>query len=132
MFGRSRQFEICCDAPPYGVVRACEKCGYCSPLDVRWCRLSHFVSGEGQRRDDIGLRLWHWLFGKRKPRVKTCTCGQRLPVLKKVGFTFLCRKAGDYLLGQCPRCRTMFWDEALLLPAWMEDSVAGLTDSGEM
>lgn len=132
MFGRPRQFEICCDAPSYGIVRACEQCGFSSPLDVRWCRMSHFVNGAGQRKGSFGSRLWQWFFGKRKPKVRTCTCGQPLPVLKKVGFTFLCKKVGDYLLGQCPRCRTMFWDEALPLPAWMEDGVAGLMDAGEM
>jgi len=46
MFRQSMQLEICCDAPPYGIVRACAKCGFASPLDVRWCRLSHFVNGK--------------------------------------------------------------------------------------
>jgi hypothetical protein len=132
MFSQLGRPEICCDAPPYGIVRACEKCGFSSPLDVRWCRLSHFVNRAGQREGTIGLRFWQWLFGKPKLKARACTCGQPLPHLKEVGFTFLSKKAGDYLLGQCPRCRTMFWDEALPLPAWMEDSVAGLTDSVEM
>lgn len=132
MLGPSRQFEICCDAPPYGVVRACEKCGFSSPLDVRWSRMSRFLSAEGQQKGNVGIRLWRWLLGKRNARVRTCTCGQPLANLKKYGFTFLSRKFGDYLLGQCQRCLTMVWDEALPLPAWMEEGMAGLTDSVEI
>jgi hypothetical protein len=122
MFGRSGPFEICCDAPPYGIVRACARCGLRSPLDVRWCRLSHFVAGGGQREGGFGMRLWRWLFGGRKPPT-TCTCGQPLPGLKHYGFIFRSEKVGDYLLGQCRRCRTVFWDEALPLARWAEDGV---------
>jgi hypothetical protein len=132
MFSQLGRLEICCDAPPYGIVRACEQCGFCSPLDVRWCRLSHFVAGGGQWKGSFGSRLWQWFFGKRKPKAKTCTCGRPLPHLKVVGFTFLSKKAGDYLSGQCRRCRTMYWDETLALPEWMEESVVKLTDSMEI
>jgi hypothetical protein len=125
MFGRFRQFEICCDAPPYAVVRACKGCGFRSPLDVRWCRMTHFLNGEGHCKGIIVLRLWHWLFGTRKAKKKTCTCGQPLPALKKYGFTFLSKKVGDYFMGQCRRCRTVFWDEALPLPAWVKEGVLG-------
>jgi hypothetical protein len=31
---------LCCDAPPYPIVKACEDLGFLSPLDVRWARLS--------------------------------------------------------------------------------------------
>jgi predicted RNA-binding Zn-ribbon protein involved in translation (DUF1610 family) len=132
MLDRFVQFDICCDAPPYGVVHACEKCGFHSPLDVRWCRMSRFLSAEGQRRGNVGVRLWQWFFGKPKPKARTCTCGQPLPGLKKYGFTFLSQKVGDYFLGQCQRCRTMFWDDALPLPSWMEEDMGGLMDSVEM
>jgi hypothetical protein len=131
MFSRFRRFETCCDAPPYGVVRACEGCGFHSPLDVRWCRLSHFLNGEGQRKRSFGIRLWRWLFGKRNQK-NTCSCGQPLPDLKEYGFTVLSKKVGDYLLGQCSRCRTVFWDEALPLAAWMEKGVVGFADFWEM
>jgi len=132
MFSRSGQLEIWCDAPPYAVVRACKRCGFHSPLDVRWCRLSRFLNGQGHRKGIFVLRLWHWLFGRRRPREHTCTCGQPLPGLKKYGFSFLSKKVNDYLLCQCRCCRTIFWDAAMPLPAWMEDGVAGLTDSLEM
>jgi hypothetical protein len=38
---------------------------------------------------------------------------------------------GDYLLGQCCRCRTMFWAEAVPIPVSAKDGVVELTDSLE-
>jgi hypothetical protein len=122
MFGRFRQLQIWCDAPPYAVVRACKGCGFHSPLDVRWCRISHFLK---ERRSILGVRLWRWLFGGSRPKEHTCTCGQPLPRLKKYGFSFLSIKGGDYLLGQCRRCRTIFWDAAVPLPACVQRGVFG-------
>jgi hypothetical protein len=132
MLGRSGQFEMCCDASPYAIVRACEQCGFCSPLDVRWCRISHFLRGEGQREGNFGLRLWGWVFGRGRRKPTTCTCGQSLPDLKQYGFTCLSRKVGDYLLGQCRRCRTVFWDVPPPVPAWMEEGEVRFTDLWEM
>jgi hypothetical protein len=91
--------------------------------------MSRFLNGE--ERGVSVRRLWNWLFGWSRRKEHVCTCGQPLPDLKKYGFTFASQKVGDYLLGQCRRCRTMFWDEALPLPAWLGDGVAGLTDSLE-
>jgi hypothetical protein len=125
MLSRFGPLEIWCDAPPYAVVLACKRCGFRSPLDVRWSRMSRFLDAERQRRRIFVLRLWNWLFGRGRPREHTCTCGQPLPGLKEYGFFFLSKKVDDYLLGQCRRCRTIFWDAALLHPAWMEDGVLG-------
>src|SRR5580693_7139879 len=108
MLSRFEQLEIWCDAPPYAVVRACKGCGFHSPLDVRWCRMSEFLKGEGQRWGIFGFRLWQWLFGRSKSKERTCSCGQPLPSLKKYEFSFLSKRIGDYLLGQCRRCRTIF------------------------
>jgi hypothetical protein len=38
-------------------------------------------------------------------------CGHVLPTLEKYAFTFAFGKVVDFLLGQCHRCRTMFWEE---------------------
>jgi hypothetical protein len=132
MFSRIKQLDICCDAPPYGVVRACKGCGFHSPLDVRWCRMSHFVAGERQRKGNIGIRLWQWFFGRTKPKPITCSCGQPLPELKEYGFTYSSKAVGDYLMGQCRRCRTVFWDVPLLVPTWMEEGVVRVTIPLEM
>jgi hypothetical protein len=112
MFSALRGFEICCDAPPYGVVRACEKCGLDTPLDVRWCRRSDFVRGAGHWRAGFCSRLWQWFCGNGNSAVSICSCGQPLPKAETYSFSFLHRKVGDYLLGQCARCRTVFWDQA--------------------
>jgi hypothetical protein len=93
--------------------------------------MSRFLKGEGHRKAIFALRLWHWLLGLGRPKERTCTCGQPLPDLKKYGFSFLSEKVGDYLLGQCRRCRTIFWDTAVPLPAWVKEGVVGLTDSLE-
>jgi hypothetical protein len=129
MSDQTEQFEVCCDAPPYGIVRACEGCGLRAPLDVRWCRLTHFLDAEGQRKVPFGVRVWRWLLGRTGRQAKTCTCDQPLPDMKKYGFTLCSKKVGDYLLGQCG-CGTVFWDEAFPVPAWLEQGVVELTDDG--
>lgn len=123
MFSRFKQPEIWCDAPPYAVVRACEECGFHAPLDVRWCRISGFCSSTGEDQGRLVYRLWQWLFRSGRRVERSCTCGQPLPDLKKHTLSVLSEKVGDYLLGQCQRCHTMFWDAAVPLPAWMEEGV---------
>src|SRR5713101_8220464 len=103
MFARLGKLEIRCDAPAYTVVEACEKLGYHSPLDVRWLRLSHFLNKQGQTP-------WQWLFGRSQSRVINCPCGHAMPAFENYTFTFITQKVVNYLLGQCPRCRTMFWE----------------------
>jgi hypothetical protein len=100
--------DIECDAPFYCVVEACGKLGFQSPLDVRWCRISNFVGGQVS----VGFRLLRWLFGGSQFPETTCSCGQPLPAMKSYTCVFESAKEGHYLLGQCRRCRTMFWEEA--------------------
>jgi hypothetical protein len=73
------------------VVGACQKVGFRSPLDVRWCRLSHFLAARSSR-----------LNSRR---------GAQVFELEKYAITFVLEKVADYLLGQCRRCGTMFWEE---------------------
>jgi hypothetical protein len=100
--------EICCDAPPFDVVRACGRLGFHSPLDVRWCRMSHFLADKG---GPFGSCLWEWVFAAVGSREKPCTCGEPLPTLEQYAITLACNQVADYLLGQCPLCRTIFWEE---------------------
>jgi len=123
MFSRLGHLEVWCDAPPYAVVQACKECGFHSPLDVRWCNMSRFLNCEGHRQDAFGIRLWQWLCGRTNRRERTCTCGQPLPALNQYGFSFLSEKGDDYLLGQCRRCRTIFWDAAVPLPEWVKEGI---------
>jgi hypothetical protein len=102
--------DIECDAPLYSVVEACGTLGFQSPLDVRWCRTSNFLGR--QLVPDGGFHPLRWLFGSSRSSKTTCTCGQPRPELGPCTFKFESGKEGHYLLGQCPRCRTMFWEEA--------------------
>ena len=107
MFKILGPIDIECDAPDYSFVKTCEKLGFQSPLDVRWCRTSHFVGSQ----PSAGSRLLRWLFGGSQSPRTTCTCGQPLPKMKNYACTFESGKEGRFLLGQCCRCRTMFWEE---------------------
>jgi hypothetical protein len=99
-----------CDAPPYPIVKACRKAGFHSPEDVRWCRLGRFLNLRSRWHDVLSFRFWKWLTRAEQPRRESCSCGQSLPRLVPVSFT---RESGEeisYNLGQCYRCRTMFWE----------------------
>src|SRR5262249_3128658 len=109
MVCRLGPIDVCCDAPLYAVVRACAGLGFHAPLDVRWCRLSHFLREHGVPPEPAGNRLWRWLLGRRRPE-RTCSCGEPLPVLGVYGTPGCPEGVGDYLLGQCRRCRTIFWE----------------------
>jgi hypothetical protein len=108
MAGPLHPLDIDCDAPPFPVVGACQKVGFRSPLDVRWCRLSHFLAGRSGRPS---TRRGAQVFDTKPARRKTCTCGEPLPGLEKYAITFVLEKVADYRLGQCRRCGTMFWEE---------------------
>jgi hypothetical protein len=111
MAGRFGPIKIYCDAPPDPVVQKCERLGFESPLDVRWCRLSHFLNENGEPRGALGLPPWKWFFARSRRKERTCTCGRTLPVLAEYTFPFAWGEIGTYFLGQCHRCGTMFWEE---------------------
>ena len=112
MFSRLGPIDIECDAPLYSVVEACEGLGFQSPLDVRWCRMSHVLRGQRELGGVVGFHPLRWLFGSSQPAKTICTCGQPLPPMERYTFTFASEKEAHYLLGQCCRCRTMYWEEA--------------------
>ncbi len=91
--------DILCDAPPYPVVKACAGLGFEEPQDVRWSRLD-------RRRPPRPAGLFPWL----RSAAPRCTCGQPLPALESYTFTFTSGSQAQYYLGQCPRCRTIYWD----------------------
>jgi hypothetical protein len=99
--------EICCDAPPYAIVRACENLGFQSALDVRWCRMTN----RPQPNSILRAIPWRWLFGRRSSEVATCTCGQPLPELESYTFLFDAEVGPTYGFGQCGRCKTIYWDQ---------------------
>jgi hypothetical protein len=114
MFGFSQlgPIEINCDAPSYKIVEACRKIGLETPEDVRWCRRSQFVHTAARWKGFFSADSWKRLLGRAPDDAKKCSCGARLPSLDRVTFTFTTGTEAIYLLGQCLRCRTIFWDEA--------------------
>ena len=103
--------EVECDAPSYAVVRACRSIGVHSPEDVRWCRLSHYLS-QGGWKGLFQALTWNNLLGRGETDEKCCSCGVGLPLLEKVTFTFTSGRQESYLMAQCQRCGTVFWEEA--------------------
>jgi hypothetical protein len=100
--------DIRCDAPPFPVIGACQRLGFRSPLDDRWYRLSQFLAARSSRPSTPPGAQG---FDSKRTQETTCTCGESLPNLEKYAITFVLEKVADYLLGQCPRCGTMFWEE---------------------
>lgn len=101
--------EIDCDAPEYSVVRACSALGFRDPLDVRWCRLEHLPPEPRGLRAVLSPRRWARFFGLGRPRGRACRCGRELPALEWYCFWDPSGRPTEYLLGQCRRCRTMYW-----------------------
>jgi hypothetical protein len=114
MFSRLGPIDNTCDAPLYSVVKASEKLGFKSPLDVRWSWRDHALARQPETRGVLGFHPLLWLFGGRQAHKPTCACGQPLPELEDYTFTFASDRQAHYLLGQCPICRTMFWEEAFV------------------
>jgi hypothetical protein len=110
MLGNLETFQLECDAPSYCIVRISQILGFESPLDVRWCRLRHFLGSQSERQS-LWSRLWNFFIGRTEPKRKTCTCGRLLPDMKRLALAHLFPQEGNYFLGQCPRCRTIFWEK---------------------
>jgi hypothetical protein len=109
---RLSHFDLACDAPPYPVVCACRGLGFLAPEDTRWFRRSRFVRHAAGRGERSWLRPWKLLWMVNQSAESSCTCGRPLPALEQ--YTFVFRSGGTvrFELGQCERCRTMFWEEA--------------------
>ena len=111
-FDQPEPIESDCDAPPYPIVRACRRLGFRSPEDVRWCRISRGHATVTTRQSLFSLQGLKSVFAKaEQPAGPTCVCGQGLPGLDRCSFTLASGKQVDYLLGQCPRCRAIYWQE---------------------
>ena len=108
MAGTLRPLDIRCDAPPSPVVGACQRLGFRSPPDVRWCRLSHFLAARSSRPSTPAAAQ---VFDTKPAQETSCTCDEPLPKLEQYAITFVLEKVADYRLGECRRCGTMFWEE---------------------
>jgi hypothetical protein len=102
--------DVCCDAPPYEVVRACRNLGLRAPEDVRWLRMSVYCAQPLGHAP--GVVSWFRRLFKPDSTQRSCTCGRILPELGIVAVTFADGDQATYVLGQCARCDTVFWDMA--------------------
>jgi hypothetical protein len=108
--GPTTTIEIWCDAPPYPVVEGCSLIGIRTPEDVRWCRVSHFHGSFGRRA--LFRHALNWL--RRLAGVETpepCSCGAKMPELQPFRLLVHPDDLPTYLVGQCQRCGTVFWEE---------------------
>jgi hypothetical protein len=110
MVKRLTTLDVECDSPPYAIVRACHQVGLQRPEDVRWVRMSRCLASQRGGRDLPGYRRGVWSALFRRRAAKPCVCGHRLPMLAKCTFTFKTGGTVSYWMGQCQRCRTIFWD----------------------
>ena len=111
MAGSLDPLEIDCDSPPYSIVQACRMVGVQKPEDVPWYRYSRYVIGQYDQGEIVRIDKWKSLLGLNRPPGTRCTCGHKLPDLERCTFTYLSGKEAVYLVGQCSRCFTIFWDE---------------------
>ena len=111
MYVHPGPIELLCDAPPYAVVQACVSVGFRSPADVRWIRLNEVPSHAGHWRGLFSSLRRHLFGGARQPAARTCSCGQGLPALQRRMAFFHRGEEVTYRMGQCERCRTMYWHE---------------------
>jgi hypothetical protein len=109
--GKLGPIEVTCDAPPYRIVQACRRIDIRSPEDVRWLRLSEFRRLSEGNRQGPSSPWWKTLWGKGRRAERTCTCGAPLPCMSLFVFSLSTGAEIPYSLGQCARCRTVFWDE---------------------
>jgi hypothetical protein len=111
MSNRLGPIEIQCDAPPYGIVRACRRLGVRAPEDVRWVRLGRFPA-PSVRWTDVLRQPWKLFQAMGQADERSCPCGEALPRLERCTFTLASGKVKAYHIGQCRRCQTVFWEEA--------------------
>jgi hypothetical protein len=100
-----------CDAPSYGIVRACRKLGFLDPEDVRWCSKINAHQAPPKQQGGLLTQAFKALFRRAASRRAGCICRCQLPKLDKYTFTFICGGKKHLLLGQCRRCLTIFWKD---------------------
>jgi hypothetical protein len=113
VMGPTTSIEIWCDAPPYSVVEGCSLIGVRTPEDVRWCRLSHLRDRCGRRALLRAALSWLWRLARPAPTTpaKKCSCGADLPAFQSFRLLVHPDDLPTYLIGQCSRCHTVFWEE---------------------
>src|SRR5262245_56190762 len=103
--------EIRCDAPAYAIVRACGEVGIQSPEDVAWHRVRHYQAAQKAWRSLFHVETWRIFLGVEGDEQASCGCGEPLPALERYTFLLSNGDQRHYHLGQCSRCRCIYWDQ---------------------
>jgi hypothetical protein len=105
--------EVICDAPPYPIVQACNAIGIETPEDVRWAKINRCHSERVEEPvDREGDRsVWQKLLHPVQGREQLCNCREKLPKLSKYRFTYSSGDEVTYSVGQCRKCRAVYWEE---------------------
>jgi hypothetical protein len=82
------------------------------PEDVRWCQ-----KGRHHRRTHGWIHyltnpIWGRLLSRDESEALLCACGQEFPILECFCFTFQTGEQVEYEMGQCPHCRTIYWERS--------------------
>ena len=88
--------EIECDSPPYPIVQACNAIGVIRPEDSLWVSISAFTKFKKDATN------------KEK---SLCFCLKKLPKPAKFRFTYNTGTEHSYSVGQCQKCKTVFWSQ---------------------
>jgi hypothetical protein len=104
--------EILCDSPPYPIVQACSLLGFVRPEDVRWSRLSQYLVDRAGWREVCRVFPWDVLPVNRFLKDSPCSCGEVMPRMQRCLFSASTGQSFTYLLGQCRRCKSIFWEES--------------------
>lgn len=98
MDDRLAETILIADCPPHPIVEASGACGVESPCDVRWFKIENYIALYSQVLEEIHFSSEHY-----------CACKEKLPKLAKYRFTYSSSDEVVYALGQCAKCRTVFW-----------------------
>jgi hypothetical protein len=106
--------EISCDAPTYAIVRACRRLGFHEPEDVPWHHYQNCQDGRGRAQSGSIEAVIAALSFDRSSGER-CGCGERLPSPEQCMFALPSGRVETFFMGQCRRCRTMYWNEAYVI-----------------
>lgn len=112
MYNQLGPLEVICDAPPYPIVQACNAIGVEMPEDVRWARMSHYLEQlEEPSERNVDRSVWKKILQPVQGKEHVCCCREKLPKLSKYRFTYSSGDEVTYSVGQCLKCRTVYWEE---------------------
>jgi hypothetical protein len=76
---------------------------------VRWLEGGHLLADRGISAPRSKSRRWNDLLDAGTLAQLACSCGQPLPYLTRYKFTLNDQDVVFYSLGQCVRCKTVYW-----------------------